>query len=143
MRASVTWQGGDTVAFEAKSETGHTFPMDGPPELGGRDRGARPMEVLLLGAGGCTSFDVVHILKRGRHAIEGCRVEIDAERAPTDPKVFTKIHFHFVVTGRELSPKAVQRAIELSATKYCSASIMLGKTAVVTHDFEIVPAGER
>jgi putative redox protein len=95
------------------------------------------MELVLAGTGGCTAFDVVHILRKGREAITGCRVELEAERAPADPKVFTRIHIHFIVTGRGLDPKKVARAIELSATKYCSASIMLAKTAVITHDFEI------
>ena len=98
----------------------------------------RPMELLLAGAGGCTTFDVVSILKKGRHAVTGCEVSLQAERAETEPKVFTRIHFHFKVSGRQLKPEAVARAIELSKSKYCSASIMLGKTAEITHDFEIV-----
>lgn len=109
-----------------------------PPEGGGRNLGPRPMETVLLGTGGCTAYDVVHILKKGRQPISDCVVEIDAERAPDDPKVFTRIHFHFIVSGGGLSARHVERAISLSAEKYCSASIMLGKTADITHDFEIV-----
>ncbi len=112
--------------------------MDGPPDGGGRNLGPRPMEMLLLGTGGCTAIDVVHILKKGRQPISNCSVEIDAERAGEDPKVFTRIHFHFTVAGSGLNPVQVERAIQLSAEKYCSASIMLGKTATITHDFEIV-----
>jgi putative redox protein len=112
--------------------------MDGAPEAGGRNLAPRPMELVLAGTGGCTSFDVVMILKRGRQEVSGCEVDIKAERAETDPKVFTKIHMHFVVTGKALKPEAVERAIKLSAEKYCSASIMLGKTAEITHDWEIV-----
>jgi putative redox protein len=111
--------------------------MDGPPESGGRNLGVRPMEMLLLGMGGCTAFDVVHILKKGRHEVLDCEVHLEAERAETDPKVFTRIHAHFVVKGRALKEDAVKRAIELSAEKYCSASIMLGKSAEITHDYEI------
>jgi putative redox protein len=140
MRASVTWKGGEGMVFEGRTERGHTIAMDGPPELGGKDQAARPMEVLLLGAGGCASFDVVHILKRGRHAVQGCRVEIEAERAAKDPKVFTRIHLHFVVVGRDLKPKDVQRAVALSAGKYCPGTIMLAKTAALTEDFEIIEA---
>jgi putative redox protein len=112
--------------------------MDGSPEFGGQNRGPRPMELLLLGMGGCTAFDVVLILRKGRQDISDCVAQIDAERAPTDPKVFTRIHVHFVVTGRGLDPKRVDQAIKLSAEKYCSASIMLARTAEITHDFEIV-----
>lgn len=111
--------------------------MDGPPEHGGRNLGVRPMEMLLLGMGGCTAFDVVHILKKSRQSITDCVAEIQAERAEQDPKVYTSIHVHFIVTGRDLDEKRVARAVELSAEKYCSASIMLGKTASITHDFEI------
>ncbi|MEO5862399.1 MAG: OsmC family protein, partial [Burkholderiales bacterium] len=104
---------------------------------GGRNLGMRPMETVLIGAGGCTAFDVIFILKKARQNVTDCVAEIDADRAPTDPKVFTKIHFHFIVTGKNLNPTQVERAINLSAEKYCSASIMLGKTAAMTHDFEI------
>ncbi len=112
--------------------------MDGTPEAGGKNLAPRPMEMLLAGTGGCTAFDVVMILKKGRHAITGCEVSLLAERAETEPKVFTRIHFHFRVSGNQLKPEAVARAIELSKDKYCSASIMLGKTATITHDFEII-----
>jgi putative redox protein len=120
-----------------ESGSGHALVMDGPPEAGGRNLGVRPMEMLLLGLGGCTEFDVLLILRRGRAEVTECVVEITAERAETDPKVFTRIHVHFIVTGRSLKPKQVERAIALSAEKYCSASIMLGAVAEVTHDFEI------
>ena len=132
MKATVRWAG--EASFEGKSESGHTVVMDGAPEFGGQNRGPRPMELLLLGMGGCTAFDVVLILRKGRQEITDCVAHIDAERAPTDPKVFTRIHVHFVVTGRKL----VEQALKLSAEKYCSASIMLAKTAEITHDFEIV-----
>lgn len=124
--------------FLGESGTGHVVVMDGPEDAGGRNLGVRPMEMLLLGMGGCTSFDVVHILRKGRHEIAGCEALIEAERADTDPKVFTRIHIHFVVSGKSLSQTVVERAVRLSAEKYCSASIMLGKTAEITHDFEIL-----
>jgi putative redox protein len=114
--------------------------MDGPPEAGGENLGPRPMEMLLMGTGGCAAFDVVLILKKSRQDISNCMVEIEAERAPEEPKVFTRIHFHFILTGKQLKPEHVERAIKLSAEKYCSASIMLGKTAELTHDFKIVEA---
>jgi putative redox protein len=132
----VKW--GDGMSFIAETGSGHLVAMDGSPEAGGRNLAPRPMELLLVGAGGCTSFDVVMILKRGRQDITGCRVSLKADRAETDPKVFTRIHFHFTVTGKGLKPDAVDRAIKLSAEKYCSASIMLGMTAEITHDWEIV-----
>jgi putative redox protein len=135
MKARIKWL--ENVAFVAESESGHAVVMDGAPEGGGRNLGPRPMEILLMGAGGCTAYDVVHILKKSRADVTDCVVEIDAERAPEDPKVFTKIHFHFVVTGRALKTAQVERAVHLSAEKYCSASIMLGKTAAITHDFEV------
>ncbi|HQR50695.1 MAG TPA: OsmC family protein [Methylophilaceae bacterium] len=138
MQARVKWV--ENVCFVGESETGHALVMDGAPESGGRNLGMRPMELLLIGMGGCTSFDVVTILKKGRQQITDCYVELKAERAETVPKVFTKIHAHFVVTGRGLNPAQVERAINLSAEKYCSASLMLGKTAEITHDFEIVEA---
>jgi len=125
------------MSFLGESGSGHTLLMDGSPEAGGRNLGIRPMEAILIGAGGCTSFDVILILKRSRAEVTDCVVEMDSERADTDPKVFTKIHLHFIVTGKALKPELVERAIKLSAEKYCSASIMLGKTAVITHDFEI------
>ena len=136
MKARVKWV--EQVSFLGESESGHGVLMDGAPAIGGRNLGPRPMELLLLGAGGCTSFDVVTILKKGRQDITDCYVELDAERAESDPKVFTKIHMHFVVKGRNVKPEAVEKAIRLSAEKYCSASIMLGATAKVTHDFEVI-----
>lgn len=136
MRAVVQWAG--NVSFSGKADSGHAVKMDGPPEFGGQNLGARPMELVLIGMGGCTAFDVIHILRKSRQDVTGCVAEIEAARADTEPKVFTKIHVHFRVTGRKLDPKRVQQAIELSATKYCSASIMLGKTAEITHDFEII-----
>jgi putative redox protein len=111
--------------------------MDGPADIGGRNLGPRPMEMLLLGTGACSSVDVVSILQKGRHEVHDCWVELDAERAASEPKVFTRIHLHFVVVGKGLKPEAVERAVRLSAEKYCSASIMLGKSAEVTHDFEV------
>ncbi len=122
----------------AESGSGHAVVMDGPPEHGGRNLGVRPMEMLLMGMGGCTQFDVLLILRRGRHDVAFCEVELEAERAESDPKVFTRIHAHFKVGGRGLSEKVVERAIRMSAEKYCSASIMLGATAEITHDFELV-----
>ncbi len=136
MKASIEWTG--NAGFLGKTESGHEVPMDGPPDHGGKNQGPRPMEMLLLGLGGCASFDVVHILRRGRQHIRGCRAEIRAERAQSDPKVFTRIHLHFIVEGSGLDKKRVERAISLSAEKYCSASIMLAKTAKITHDFDIV-----
>jgi len=128
------------VSFAGQSESGHTVVMDGPPDSGGKNLGVRPMEMLLLGLGGCSAFDVVHILRKGRQAITDCIAEIDATRADTDPKVFTRIHVHFIVTGRGLDSKRVEQAVKLSAEKYCSASIMLGKVAEITHDFEVLEA---
>lgn len=136
MKARIKWV--EKVSFLGESDSGHAVLMDGAPEGGGRNLGPRPMELVLLGTGGCTAYDVVSILKKQRLQISDCVAEIDAERAPSDPKVFTKIHIHFIVTGKNLKPESVARAIDLSAEKYCSASIMLGKTVVITHDFEIV-----
>lgn len=138
MKARVKWV--EDVTFVGESGSGHAVVMDGPPENGGRNLGVRPMEMLLLGMGGCTAFDVLHILKRARQPVTDCVVELVAGRAEQTPRVFTSIHAHFIVTGEGLSEKQVQRAIELSAEKYCSASIMLGKAAEITHDFEIVEA---
>jgi len=135
MKVRIKWI--ENVAFLGESESGHAIVMDGAPEGGGRNLSARPMETVLIGTGGCTAYDVVHILRKSRAPVTDCVVEIDAERAPRDPKVFTRIHFHFVVTGRGLKPEQVERAVHLSAEKYCSASIMLGKMAEITHDFEI------
>ncbi|MGR8933346.1 MAG: OsmC family protein [Gammaproteobacteria bacterium] len=136
MEARIKWV--DGVMFVGETGSGHAVVMDGPPENGGRNMGPRPMEMLLIGMGGCTSFDVVQILQKGRHNIVDCVAEISAERADTIPKVFRKIHVHFIVTGRGLKEEAVKRAVQLSAEKYCSASIMLGKSVEITHDFEIV-----
>jgi len=136
MKASVKWAG--KASFEGRSDSGHTVIMDGSPEIGGENRGPRPMEMLLLGLGCCSSIDVMLILGKGRQDVTDCIVHIEAERAPSEPKVFTKIHMHFVVSGRQVDPKRVEKAIQLSATKYCSATIMLGKTAEITHDFEII-----
>lgn len=135
MKARIKWIEG--VSFAGQSESGHTVVMDGPPDAGGKNLGVRPMEMLLLGMGGCTAFDVMHILRKSRQPVSDCVAEIDAERADTDPKVFTKIHVHFIVKGQGLDPRRVEQAIKLSAEKYCSASIMLGKVADVSHDFEI------
>ena len=125
------------VSFKGSSESGHEVVLDGPKELGGEGLGMRPMEMMLIGMGGCTSFDVVTILKRSRQQITGCIAEIEATRADEIPKVFTSIHIHFLIKGIDLQEKAVERAIELSANKYCSASIMLGKSVKITHDFVI------
>jgi len=140
MKARVKWVDGAMMVGESAS--GHAVVMDGPPDLGGRNLGIRPMEMLLLGMGGCAEFDVVHILRRGRHDLVGCEVQLEAERADKDPKVFTRIHAHFVVTGRNIPESAVERAVKLSAEKYCSASLMLGATAEITHDFELRDPGQ-
>ena len=142
MKARIKWV--EDATFVGESGSGHAVVMDGPPESGGRNLGLRPMEMLLIGIGGCTAFDVVLILGKARQQVTDCVVELEAERADTIPGVFTRIHVHFIVTGSGLSDKQVARAVELSAEKYCSASIMLGKTAIITHDYEIVempPAG--
>jgi putative redox protein len=136
MECTVRWHEG--MSFVAETGSGHLVAMDGSPDAGGRNLAPRPMELVLAGAGGCSSFDVVLILKRGRHAITGCEVRLQAERADTDPKVFTRINMHFVVTGKALKAEAVERAVSMSAEKYCSATIMLGKMAEITHTFEIV-----
>jgi len=137
MTANVSWDGG--VSFKAEGSTGHTVFMDGPAEKGGQDKGSRPMELLLMGMGGCTSFDVMSILQKSRQDVVNCVAQISAERADAVPSVFTKVHVHFVVSGRKLKEKVVERAIRLSAEEYCSASIMLEKAGVeITHDFEIV-----
>lgn len=138
MECTVRWYEG--MSFIAETGSGHLVAMDGAPEAGGRNLAPRPMELLLAGAGGCTAFDVVLILKRGRQQVSGCEVRLTAERAETDPKIFTRIRFHYVVSGKALKPESVERAVHLSAEKYCSASIMLGKTAEMTHTFEIVEA---
>ena len=135
MKANVNWIGG--AAFVGESPGGHRIIMDGPAEGGGRDLGPRPMETLLLGMGACSCYDVVNILKKSRQSIQECKVEISADRAEKDPKVFTAIHLKFFLTGENLKAKQVERAINLSAEKYCSASIMLGKSAIITHDYSI------
>jgi len=135
MKSTVKWV--DGAMFIGESDSGHSVVMDGPLEGGGRNLGVRPMEMLLLGMGGCTAYDVVHILKKARQDVRGCRVELDAERAETPPQVFTRIHVHFVVSGKDLADSQVKRAVSLSAEKYCSASIMLGKTAMITHDYAV------
>jgi len=147
MECTVSWTGHlntrSGMGFVAETGSGHIVNMDGAPdavkpENGGQNLAPRPMELLLAGTGGCTAYDVVLILKRGRHAVQGCTVQLSAERAETDPKVFTSIHMHFVVTGKALPAQAVERAIAMSHEKYCSASFMLGKTAVMTTGFEVV-----
>lgn len=135
MKARIKWI--ENVCFMGESETGHAVVLDGAPEAGGRNLGMRPMEMLLIGMGSCTAFDVVTILKKSRQHVTNCEAEIDAERADEIPKVFTKIHVHFVVTGNDLNESQVERAVKLSAEKYCSASIMLSKSVQITHDFEI------
>jgi putative redox protein len=138
MKSRVKWV--ENVCFMAESGSGHAIIMDGAPDIGGKNLGPRPMEMLLMGTGGCTSVDVIMILQKSRQDVVDCEVEIEAERAEDHPKVFTRIHMHFTVKGRYLKPEVVDRAIKLSAEKYCSASIILGKTAQMTHDFEIVEA---
>jgi putative redox protein len=136
MDCTVRWHEG--MSFVAETGSGHMVCMDGAPEGGGRNLAPRPMELLLAGTGGCTAYDIVLILKRGRHEVSGCEVKLQAERAETDPKVFTRINMHFVVSGKNLKPEVVERAVKLSAEKYCSASLMLGKTATISHSFELV-----
>ncbi len=136
MKATVKWVSG--MQFLAESGSGHQIVIDGPPDLGGQNLGPRPMELVLLGLGSCAAVDVIHILKKGRHGVTDCAVELTAERADADPKVFTAIHLHFVVRGDGLKRAAVERAVALSAEKYCSASAMLNKTAKITHDVEII-----
>ncbi|MEJ2794807.1 OsmC family protein [Iodobacter sp. LRB] len=138
MKVRVKWV--EEVSFLAQSESGHAVLMDGPPEGGGRNLGPRPMEMVLMGTAGCSAYDVIHILKKGRADVRDCVVDVDAERADTEPKVFTKIHLHYTVTGKDLKTEQVERAIKLSAEKYCSASIMLAKSAIITHDFVVIEA---
>jgi len=138
MECKINWPASSGMAFMAETGTGHILNMDGAPEAGGRNLAPRPMELMLAGAGGCTAFDVVLILQRSRQNISACEVSLQAERAETDPKVFTKINLHFTVKGKDLDPSKVERAINLSHDKYCSATAMLGKTAEITHSFEIV-----
>lgn len=137
MKARIKWV--EDATFIGESGSGHAVLMDGPPENGGRNLGVRPMEMMLLGMGGCSSFDVVHILKKSREAVTDVVAELEAERAESEPKVFTRIHIHFKVKGEGLNPKKVEKAVSLSAEKYCSASIMLGNAGVeISHDFEII-----
>ncbi|MBX9935134.1 MAG: OsmC family protein [Burkholderiaceae bacterium] len=149
MECTVSWTGAagtrSGMGFIAETGSGHTLVMDGAPdparpENGGQNLAPRPMETVLAGTGGCTAYDVVLILKRGRHDVRACSVKLTTERANTDPKVFTKIHMHFTVTGKDIPPGAVERAIAMSHDKYCSASIMLGKTADITTSFDLVAA---
>jgi putative redox protein len=140
MHARISWV--DKVHFRAVADSGVEIPIDGPPDAGGEGRGARPMELVLIGLGGCTSYDVMSILTKSRQRVTACETELSAERATTDPKVFTRIHVHFRITGHGLDPAKVARAVQLSADKYCSASILLARGGVeITHDFEIVDAG--
>lgn len=143
MECTVEWMGSDGMAFIATTGSGHILAMDGAPAVrsgdpGGHNRAPRPMETVLAGAGGCTAYDVVLILKKGRQDVRGCSVKLEAERAATDPKVFTRIHLHFTVRGKGLQPDAVERAVTLSEEKYCSATAMLGATAAITHSVDIV-----
>ena len=138
MECTINWMPSAGMAFSAETGSGHLLTMDGAPDGGGRNLAPRPMETVLAGTGGCTAYDVVLILKRGRHAVSACQVKVSADRAAEDPKVFTKIHMHFVVSGAGLPAAAVERAIALSHERYCSASIMLAKTAAITTSFELV-----
>lgn len=140
MQTTVRWAGPDGMSFLAETGSGHLVTMDGGADGGGRNLAPRPMEMVLLGAGGCTAYDVVLILKRGRHAVSGCEVRLEAERAPTDPKVFTRIALHFVVRGRGLPREAVERAVRLSHDRYCSATAMLAKTAEIVTSIEVLEA---
>jgi putative redox protein len=140
MECTINWMPDNGMAFSAQTGSGHLLTMDGAPDGGGHNLAPRPMETVLAGTGGCTAYDVVLILQRGRHDVRGCQVQVKAERAETDPKVFTKIHMHFIVTGRGLPEAAVARAIALSHERYCSASIMLGKTAEIVTSHTLVEA---
>ena len=141
MECTINWMPQTGMGFVAETGSGHFLTMDGAPEGGGRNLAPRPMETVLAGTAGCSAYDVVLILKRGRHAVSGCQVQVKSERAQHDPKVFTRIQMHFVVSGRALAAAAVERAIALSHERYCSASIMLAKTAQITTSFEIVETG--
>ncbi|MCP4695770.1 MAG: OsmC family protein [Gammaproteobacteria bacterium] len=136
MKIRIKWL--ENACLVGESESGHCVVMDGVPEIGGRNIGIRPMEMVLLGLGGCTAMDVISILRKSRQAITDCEIEVSAERANTEPKVFTRIHIHFIVSGRELKQAQVKRAVDLSAEKYCSVSHMLNKTAEISHDFEVI-----
>ena len=137
MECTINWVAASGMVFQAETGSGHLINIDGAPEGGGRNLAPRPMETVLAGTGACSAYDVVLILKRGRHDVTGCQVKVTSERAPSDPKVFTKIHLHFVVTGAALTTSVVERAVKLSHDKYCSATIMLAKTAEITTSFEI------
>ncbi|HDH15850.1 MAG TPA: OsmC family protein [Gammaproteobacteria bacterium] len=138
MRVEVDWL--DGMAFEARGDSGHKVLIDASPDVGGKNRGSRPMEILLMGLGGCSSIDVMLMLKKSRQDVTNCKAVIEAKRADTVPAVFTHIHVHFIVKGRGLSAKHIERAVKLSAEKYCSASIMLSQAAEMTHDFEVLEA---
>ncbi len=139
MECTIRWSGQDAgMSFVAETGSGHAVVMDGAPEAGGRNLAPRPMEMMLAGTGGCTAFDVVMILKKGRHEVSACDVKLTADRAESDPKVFTRIHFHYRVKGKGLKREIVERAISLSKEKYCSASIMMAQTAVITYDLELI-----
>lgn len=140
MECTVDWMATNGMAFVAETGSGHLLTMDGAPDGGGRNLAPRPMETVLAGTGACTAYDVVLILKRGRHAVSGCRLKLSAERAVTDPKVFTRIGMHFVITGKQLNADAVARAVALSHQKYCSATAMLGKTAEIVVSHEVIDA---
>ena len=140
MECTVNWMPASGMTFVAETGSGHLITMDGAPDGGGRNLAPRPMETVLAGTGGCTAYDVVLILRRGRHDVQGCKVRLEAERAPVDPKVFTRIHMHFTVSGRGVPVEAVQRAVQLSHDKYCSATRMLAETANITTSFELVEA---
>jgi putative redox protein len=140
MKARVKWI--DGMMFAAESGSGHAIIVDGPPDLGGRNLGMRPMELMLLGLGSCSAVDVIHILRKGREAVTDCVIEIEGERAETDPKVFVDVRLRYIVTGRRLAPAKVERAVALSAEKYCSASAMFGKTAHIGHSIEIIDLDE-
>jgi putative redox protein len=137
MNVRVKWM--DNMTFVGETASGHAVVMDGPPDQGGRNIAARPMEMVLLGLGGCTAFDVVSILKKARQPVTGCQVEIEAARADAIPAVFTRIHLHYTVSGKALRDKQVERAVQLSAEKYCSVTLMLSKTAEITHDYDVLP----
>jgi putative redox protein len=140
MECTVDWMAANGMAFVAETGSGHLLTMDGAPDGGGRNLAPRPLETVLAGTGACTAYDVVLILKRGRHAVSGCRLKLSAERAVTDPKVFTRIGMHFVITGKQLNADAVARAVALSHQKYCSATAMLGKTAEIVVSHEVIDA---
>ena len=140
MECTVDWMAANGMAFVAETGSGHLLTMDGAPDGGGRNLAPRPMETVLAGTGACTAYDVVLILKRGRHAVSGCRLKLSAERATTDPKVFTRIGMHFIITGKQLNADAVARAVALSHQKYCSATAMLGKTAEIVVSHEVIDA---